>query len=98
MLEPRGELDLAQEPLGTEGGGELGLEHLEGDRPVVLEVAGEIDRGHAAAPELALEHVAVAQGVGEERRGDCGHGGARWGDTGMCSVGRANASRPIALA
>ena len=31
-------------------GGELGAEDLEGDRPVVPEVVGEVDRGHAAAP------------------------------------------------
>ena len=31
MLEPGGELDLALEPLGAEGDGELGKEHLERD-------------------------------------------------------------------
>jgi len=31
MLEPGGELDLAEEPLGSEYGGELGVENLEGD-------------------------------------------------------------------
>ena len=65
-------MDLAQEALGAERGGELGAEHLEGDLAVVLEVVGQVDRGHAAAPELALEHVAVAEGVGEKRV-DCGH-------------------------
>ena len=58
MLQPRGEPDLALEPLGTEGGGELGMQHLERDRPVVPEVPGEEDRGHPPAPELALERVA----------------------------------------
>ena len=47
MLEPGGEPDLALEALGAERGGELGVEHLERDRPVVPEVAGEVDRGHA---------------------------------------------------
>ena len=67
MLEPGGELDLALEPLGAEGGGELGVEHLERDRPVVPEVAREIDRGHAPAAELALERVAVAQPFAQSR-------------------------------
>ena len=40
MLQPGGESDLALEPLGAERGGELGVEHLERDRAVVLEVAG----------------------------------------------------------
>ncbi len=31
----------------------------------VLEVTGQIDRGHSAATERALEHVAVTKGIGE---------------------------------
>ena len=46
---------------GPSDGGELGVEHLERDRPVVLEVAREVHRGHAPAAELALDRVAVAQ-------------------------------------
>ena len=63
MLQPGGEPDLAQEPLGAERGGELGVQHLERDLAVVLEVVREVDRGHAAAAELALERVAVGQGA-----------------------------------
>ena len=55
MLQPGGEPDLALEALRAERLPQLGMEHLEGDGAVVLEVAGEIDRGHAAAAELALE-------------------------------------------
>jgi hypothetical protein len=40
---------------------------------VVLQILGEVDGGHAAAPELALEEVAVTQGVGYGG-GDSGHG------------------------
>ena len=40
MLQPGGEADLALEALGAERGGQLGVEHLERDRPVVPEVAG----------------------------------------------------------
>ena len=58
VLQPGGEADLALEALGAEGGGELGMEHLERDRAVVPEVAREVDRGHAPAAELALERVA----------------------------------------
>jgi hypothetical protein len=53
MLEPGGEADLPLEPVGAEGGGQLRQQHLERHRPVVLEVAGEIDHGHAAAPARA---------------------------------------------
>ena len=37
------------------------MEDLERDRAIVLEVMREVDRGHATAPELALERVAVGQ-------------------------------------
>ena len=79
MLQVGGDLDLGEEPLGAEHGGELGLEDLDGDLAVVLEVVGEIDRRHAALAELALDAVAVGQGglEGGARfcRGSSGRGG-----------------------
>ena len=74
MLEPRGEADLPEEALGPERARELRVEDLEGDGPVVPEVAGEVHRGHAAAPELALDDVAVTQRV-DEWRWRLGHRG-----------------------
>ena len=62
VLEPGGEPDLALEPLRAERRGQLRMQHLERDGAVVSEVPGEVDRGHAAAPKLALEAVAVGQG------------------------------------
>ena len=59
VLQPRGELDLAEEALRPERQGKLGVEDLERDPAVVLEVAREPDRGHAAAAELALERIVV---------------------------------------
>ena len=67
MLEARGQADLALEPLGAEGGGDLGVEDLEGDGPVVAQVTGEPDRGHAPAAELTLERVLVRQGFTKGR-------------------------------
>ena len=61
MLEPSGRPDLAQETLRTEGGTEVGVEDLEGDRAVVLEVVREIDPRHPAPAELALESVALGE-------------------------------------
>ena len=55
MLQVGGDPDLRQEPLGAEDGGELGAEDFDGDLAVVLQVVGEVDGGHAAAAELALE-------------------------------------------
>ncbi len=61
MLEPSRELDLALEPLGAEGRGQFGMEHLERDGAIVAEIPGEIDRRHAAATELTLDGVAPAE-------------------------------------
>ena len=69
MLEVGGGLDLDQEPLGPDHGGELGPQDLEGDLAIVLEVLGEIDGGHAAGTQLALDAVAIGQCSGEAVEG-----------------------------
>ena len=65
VLQVGGGLDLAQEPFGADHGGEFGAEDLYRDVAVVFEITREIDRGHAALPELALDGVAVCEGSGE---------------------------------
>ena len=57
MLELGGDADFAEEPVGTEGGGQFGMQHLERDRPIVLEVVGQEDGGHAPAAGLTLDGV-----------------------------------------
>jgi hypothetical protein len=74
MMQAGRQRDLTQEPLTAQHGGEFGPEHLERDLPLVLEVSGEVDRGHAAAPELALERVAAGEGRREALQG-VGHTG-----------------------
>ena len=81
VLQVGGELDLGQEPLGADDGGELGPEQLEGDLPVVPEVLGQEDRGHAAGADLALDPVAVGRappGAGSAARA-CWAFGLGWG-------------------
>ena len=58
MLQPRGDLDLAQEALGAEGRSELGVEHLDGDGPVVFEVLGEKHGRRETVAQLPLQGVA----------------------------------------
>jgi hypothetical protein len=72
VLEARRDLDLAEKALGAQGRRELGMEDFEGDQSVVSEVPGAVDRGHATASEFFLEHVAIAQGMGQ-RWDYCGH-------------------------
>jgi hypothetical protein len=73
VLELCGDLDLAGEPLGAEGGGELGSEDLYGDLPMMLQVFGEIHRRHAALAELALDCVTVGEGGAELVQRGGGH-------------------------
>jgi hypothetical protein len=63
MVEPCGEPNFADEPLGPERRGQLGGEHFEGDQPLVLQVPGEIDRGHPAPAELAIELIPGGEAV-----------------------------------
>ncbi len=61
MLQVGGDLDLGQEAIAADDGAELGVEDLDRDLAAVLQVLGEVDGGHAALAELALEAVAVRQ-------------------------------------
>ena len=61
VLEGRGDLDLAEEPLAAEHGRQLGLEQLDGDGAAVLQVLGEEDDRHPAVAELPLDPVSIAE-------------------------------------
>jgi hypothetical protein len=45
------------------------MEDLQRHVSVVLEVLGQVDRGHATGTELALDAVAVSQGRGQALQG-----------------------------
>ena len=62
MLQVGGDLNLLEEPLGAQHGGQLGPEDLDRHFSVVFEVLGEVDRGHAARAEFFLDDVAVSEG------------------------------------
>jgi hypothetical protein len=66
MLQPRRHGDLPSETLGTEGRGQLGAQHLHRDHALVLEILGQVHRGHATLPQLPLDAVAVGQACPEE--------------------------------
>ena len=72
MLQRGRGLDLHHEALGADHRGQLGLQDLEGDFAVVLEILGQVHRGHAALPDYGrtavrpyIDAVAVGQGGGE---------------------------------
>jgi hypothetical protein len=78
VLEPGGELDLREEALGAQGLGQLGVKDLERHRPIVAQVARQVDSGHATATELALDDVAITECCGQCGV-DCGHQSCRVG-------------------
>jgi len=62
VCQVRGDPDLAEEPLRAQGGGELRPEDLDRHLAVVPLVAREVDRRHAALPELTLDVITAGQG------------------------------------
>ena len=61
MLQICRRLDLGQKPLGANRHREFGLEHLDRDLAIVLEVLGEIDGSHATSAKFTLDAVAATQ-------------------------------------
>ncbi len=57
MGEPGGDPDFVGEPLGAEQRPQLGPEHLDRHLAAVLQIVGQVDRGHPAPAELALDGV-----------------------------------------
>ena len=65
-------LDLGDEPLAADHCRELGLEDLERHAALVSDVLGQVDRGHAALTDLALDPVSTFQGC-VQASGGIGH-------------------------
>ena len=61
MLQPRGGLDLRQEPLAAERRTQVWMQDFDGHLAIVLVVVREVDGRHTAGTELALDAVAVGQ-------------------------------------
>ena len=62
MVQPRGNLDLAQEAVVPDSRNHRGLHHLDGNAAMVLEILGEIDGGHPPAADLTHGAVAIERG------------------------------------
>ena len=63
VLQLRRDPDLAQKALAAERGREIGTQHLDCDLALVLQIAREVDRCHAAGAEFALDVVAAGECV-----------------------------------
>ncbi len=59
VLEVRGRLDLAEEPLGSHHGGWLRLQDLQRDLALVLQVVRQVDGRHSTFAQFGLDAVAA---------------------------------------
>ena len=73
MLEVGRDVDFGEESPRGARGHQYGTQDLDRHRPVVPEVAREVDRGHAAGAELALDVITASQS-GPDPREHIGHG------------------------
>lgn len=80
MLQAGGELDLAQEALGSQGMREFRVQYLDGDEPLVSQILRKVDRGRPPTSDLTLEDVASGENVVQYGR-----------DIDHCSTGTGNA-------
>ena len=69
MIQARDDVDLAQKSIRADRRGELRVQNLQRDVPMVFHVVGEIDRRHAAAADLALDAIASGQRALETAEG-----------------------------
>ena len=68
MVQAGGELNLSKKALAAERFCEIGTQHLDCDFPAVLVVVGQVDRGHTARSELAVESILTGERIGQDRR------------------------------
>jgi hypothetical protein len=61
MLQAGGELDLLKEAIDPGAAAHLGANDLDGDMPLVAQIAGEKYRRHSAGADLALDGIAVLE-------------------------------------
>jgi hypothetical protein len=68
VLQGGGGADLREESLRSDHGSEFRAEDLHRHAPWVPDILGEVDRGHAALAQLAVEAVAVVERGGQALR------------------------------
>jgi len=62
VLQTGGDGNFPEKAPRPECGGELAAQDLESNRAAMLEIVSEVDNGHPAAAQLALDSIAVAEG------------------------------------
>ncbi len=69
MIQAGGQLDLSKKALAAERFREIGTQDFDRDFPAVLVVVGQVDRGHTARSELAVESILMGERIGQDCRG-----------------------------
>ena len=61
MVETGGDLNLLEKPGCPERRGQLGPEHLQGNRALILQILGEEDVRHSPVPHFPLDPVTASE-------------------------------------
>lgn len=61
VLELGGDRDFPQKPIGAHRSRDLGKENLDGDAPLVLQVAGKVHGRHPTLSQVVLDGVATVE-------------------------------------
>ena len=78
------DLDLAMEPVGADGRGQIGVQQLDGDLAIELGIDAQVNSRHSPPTKLALDTVALTkrrQCVTHRHHGDNHLGGRRVNNT-----------------
>src|SRR5687767_8519132 len=71
MVEPGGELDLAQESVGTERRREVRMQDFQCNDAIVFCVLGKVDSRHAATTELPIYRIGARQRLAQPLNRKC---------------------------
>jgi hypothetical protein len=69
MIQAGGQLNLSKKALAAERFGQIGTQHLDSDFPAVLVVVSQVNRGHTARSELAVQSIVTGERIGQYGRG-----------------------------
>src|SRR3954466_11826684 len=95
MLQVGRHLDFPKKSVGAERCSQLGPKHLDGDRPVMPTIPGQVDRRHATLADLALDGIPPLEGCAYKfKRID--HGGALISRGDLVQNTVPDSSRPVA--
>lgn len=62
VLQAGGDANFLEEAGRAQGRSQLGMEKLQRDRAIVLEIVREVDHSHPTPPKLALDSVTIGEG------------------------------------